>query len=319
MTTNSTGIDALYADVVADLIPFYDNMVLLPNQALILNSYNISGTAGDTVKIPTHAPYTEGNINISEGDNVIQGDGVSNFTTGSASILVKKRGAGSFVTEESLEDGGIATVRTAVTTQLSRAIAQSTDIAGFRVALSNSETLITDIANVTVTKVGPAAGALTTADVAVVMSPEAMGYAMKREPTLKMFNNVDRDLHDMVATVRNGFVQVRAGFINGVVSSSVVGETTANIRCSLDNISQAVTNLRTANAPTDASGFYIACVTPAQEYHLASQLNNVSVASGNIGDLSMIGNGALLDGLIGQAVGCRFFRSNNLPTGLATA
>jgi hypothetical protein len=60
-------------------------------------------------------------------------------------------------------------------------------------------------------------------------------------------------------------------------------------------------------------------VTPAQEYHLASELNGVSVSSGAIGDLSVLGNGALVDGLIGQAVGCRFFRSNNLPTGLATA
>ena len=317
MTTSSQIAD-LYADVVADLIPFYDNMVLLPNQALILNSYNISGTAGDTVKIPTHDAYTAG-ATVAEGGHIIAGDSLSDFATSAASVTVVKRGAGSFVTEESLEDGGIATVRTAVTTQLSRAIAQSTDIAGFRVALTNAETALTDIANVTVTKVGPAAADLTTADVAVVMSPEAMGYAMKREPTLKMFNDVDRDRHDMVATVRNGFVQVRPGFINGVVSSSVVAESTAAIRCSLDDISQAVTNLRTANAPTDASGFYIACVTPAQEYHLASQLNNVSVSSGNIGDLSVIGNGALLDGLIGQAVGCRFFRSNNLPTGLATA
>lgn len=318
MTTNSSAINDLYADVVADLIPFYDNMVLLPNQALILNSYNITGTAGDTVKIPTHDAYTTG-ATIIEGNQIITGASESDFSTSAASITVVKRGAGSFVTEESLEDGGIATVRTAVTTQLSRAIAQSTDIAGFRVALTNAETALTDIANVTVTKVGPAAGALTGADVAVVMSPEAMGYAMKREPTLKMFNDVDRDRHDMVATVRNGFVQVRANFINGVVSSNVVAEATAAIRCNLDDISQAVTNLRTANAPTDASGFYIACVTPAQEYHLASQLNNVNVSSGNIGDLSMIGNGALLDGLIGQAVGCRFFRSNNLPTGLATA
>lgn len=317
MTTSSQIAD-LYAEVVADLIPFYDNMVLLPNQALIVNSYNITGTSGDTVKIPTHDAYTAG-ATVAEGNQIITGASESDFTTSAASIQVVKRGAGSFVTEESLEDGGLATVRTAVTTQLSRAIAQSTDIAGFRVALTNAETALTDIANVTVTKVGPAAGALTGADVAVVMSPEAMGYAMKREPTLKMFNDVDRDRHDMVATVRNGFVQVRPGFINAVVSSNVVAEATAAIRCNLDDISQAVTNLRTANAPTDASGFYIACVTPAQEYHLASQLNNVNVSSGNIGDLSMIGNGALLDGLIGQAVGCRFFRSNNLPTGLATA
>ena len=318
MTTNSTAINDLYADVVADLIPFYDNMVLLPNQALILNSYNISGTAGDTVRVPLHDAYTAG-ATVAEGDAIITGGSQSDFATSSASITVVKRGAGSFVTEESLEDGGIATVRTAVTTQLSRAIAQSTDIAGFRVALTNAETALTDIANVTVTTVGPAAGALTGADVAVVMSPEAMGYAMKREPTLKMFNDVDRDRHDMVATVRNGFIQLRAGFINGVVSSNVVAEGTAAIRCNLDDISQAVTNLRTANAPTDASGFYIACVTPAQEYHLATQLNSVNASSGNIGDLSVIGNGALLDGLIGQAVGCRFYRSNNLPTGLATA
>lgn len=318
MTTNSSAINDLYADVVADLIPFYDNMVLLPNQALIVNSYNITGTAGDTVKIPTHDAYTAG-ATVAEGNQIITGASESDFATSAASITVVKRGAGSFVTEESLEDGGIATVRTAVTTQLSRAIAQSTDIAGFRVALTNAEVALTDISDVTVTKVGPANTALTGADVAVVMSPEAMGYAMKREPTLKMFNDVDRDRHDMVATVRNGFVQVRPGFINAVVSSNVVAEATAAIRCNLDDISQAVTNLRTANAPTDASGFYIACVTPAQEYHLASQLNNVNVSSGNIGDLSMIGNGALLDGLIGQAVGCRFFRSNNLPTGLATA
>ena len=316
--TTSSNIADLYAEVVADLIPFYDNMVLLPNQALIVNSYNITGTSGDTVEIPTHDPYSQG-ATVDEGNPVITGASESNFATSAATIQVVKRGAGSFVTEESLEDGGIATVRTAVTTQLSRAIAQSTDIAGFRVALSNAETELTDIANVTVNKVGPGAADLTGADVAVVMSPEAMGYAMKREPTLKMFNDVDRDRHDMVATVRNGFVQVRPGFINAVVSSNVIAEATAAIRCNLDDISQAVTNLRTANAPTDASGFYIACVTPAQEYHLASQLNNVNVSSGNIGDLSMIGNGALLDGLIGQAVGCRFFRSNNLPTGLATA
>lgn len=318
MSTNSTAINDLYADVVADLIPFYDNMVLLPNQALILNSYNIAGTAGDTVRIPTHDAYTAG-ATVSEGAAIITGASVSDFATSSASITVVKRGAGSFVTEESLEDGGMATVRTAITTQLSRAIAQATDIAGFRVALTNAEAALTDISDANVTLVGPAAGALTGADIAVVMSPEAMGYAMKREPSLKMFNDVDRDRHDMVATVRNGFVQVRDNFINGVVSSNVASEGTADIRCSLDSVSLAVTNLRTANAPTDASGFYIACVTPAQEYHLASELNGVSVSSGAIGDLSVLGNGALVDGLIGQAVGCRFFRSNNLPTGLATA
>lgn len=318
MATTSSALTALYEDVVADLIPYYDNAVLLPNPQLIMNTYNISGAVGNTMKIPTHDAWNAGST-VGEGASVISAAG-SDFTATNAALSIAKRGAGTFVNEEALEDGGLETVRSAVVTQLSRAIAQATDVAGFTVMLSGAETAITDIANINVSNDGAANTALTTADIAMVFSPEAGAYAVKREPTVKMFNDVDYDRYQMVATVRNGFSQVRSNFIRAIATSDDIGESDANIKCSLEMISKAVANLRAQNAPTDGAGFYGAVVTPAQEYHLAAQLNGVGgLSTGAIGDLSMIGNQALIDGLIGQAVGCRFFRSNNLPSGVASA
>lgn len=318
MATTSSALTALYEDVVADLIPYFDNAVLLPNSALILNSYNITGAVGNTMKIPTHDAWTTG-ATISEGDSIIT-NAASDFAATNVPLAVSKRGAGTFVNEEALEDGGLDTVRSAVLTQLSRSIAQSTDIAGFNIMLSGAEAALTDMSDLNVSNDGAANTAVTTVDVAMVFSPEAGAYAVKREPTVKMFNDVDKDQYQMVATVRNGFAQVRSAFIRAICSSSAIGETDANIKCSLEMVSTAVANLRAQNAPTDGAGFYGAVVTPAQEYHLAAQLNGVGgLSTGAIGDLSMVGNQALIDGLIGQAVGCRFFRSNNLPSGIASA
>ena len=39
--TTSTSIEQLYADIVADLVPYFMDAVLLPNQQIILNSYSI--------------------------------------------------------------------------------------------------------------------------------------------------------------------------------------------------------------------------------------------------------------------------------------
>ena len=168
------------------------------------------------------------------------------------------------------------------------------------------------------------------ADVSFVMSPEALAYAVKRSPTVKMWNDVDKDRYEMVATVRNGFKRIpfsgpetqaagNAFFARTVIASTDVGETNANLRATLNQFSRSVAELRRINAPTDAAGFYMAVVSAAHEFHIASQLNSVNVGTGAIGDLSMIGNQALLDGLIGQAIGCRFIRSNNVPTGIAPA
>ena len=50
--TTSTSIEQLYSDINADLIPYFSDAVLLPNQQIILNSYSIAGQSGDTLRIP---------------------------------------------------------------------------------------------------------------------------------------------------------------------------------------------------------------------------------------------------------------------------
>lgn len=320
MATTTSGIQELYEDVIADLMPFYDNAVLLPNPSIIMNTFNISGALGNTVRVPKMNAFGVANVSIADGTSILGLQGTQgDFDPTSVSITVLKRGAGTYVSEESLEDGGLAVVRNAVITRLSRSLAQSTDIAGFRIAFTGAETALTDIANVSgIGMDGYAAASLTGADLSIVMSPEALAYAVKREPVVKMFNDVDKDQYEMVATVRNGFVRVYADQIRGIAASNLTSAA-ANISASLDQFSTSVANLRAANAPTDAAGFYTAVVTPVHELALAKQLNQVGISTGAVGALSDVGNQALLDGLIGQAVGCRFFRSNNLPKNLLTA
>lgn len=320
MATTTGGIQELYEDVVADLMPFYDNAVLLPNPSIIMNTFNISGALGNTVRVPKMNAYGVANVSIADNASILTAQGTQgDFDPTAVSITVLKRGAGTLVSEESLEDGGLAVVRNAVITRLSRALAQSTDIAGFRIAFTGAETALTDISQVSgIGMDGYANTALTGADLSLVMSPEALAYAVKREPTIKMFNDVDTDNYQMVATVRNGFVRVYADQIRGIAASNSTSAA-ANISASLDQFSTSVANLRAANAPTDAAGFYTAVVTPVHELALAKQLNQVGISTGAVGALSDVGNQALLDGLIGQAVGCRFFRSNNLPRNLLTA
>jgi len=319
MATQTANITALYEDVVADLIPYYDNFVLLPNPSIILNSYNISGGVGNTMKIPVTNSWTAGNSSVGENRAII-GNADQDFLPTSVSLSVNKRGAATLISEESLEDGGFESVRNAVVTRLSRSIAQATDQKGFNVLASGVETDMTDISDLNVTNDGYANTALTGADVALVMSPEAGAYAVKREPGVKMFNDIDQDNYQMVATVRNGFAQVRSNFIRAIATSNVIGAA-ANISASLDQFSTSVANLRGQNAPTDGAGFYIAVVTPAQELALAKELNGVGgISSGSIGSVAQeLANQALLEGMIGQAIGCRFVRSNNLPRDLATA
>ena len=322
MATTSSNINDLYSDVVADLIAYYDNAVLLPNPQLIVNNYNLTGAVGNTMKIPRTNSWPAGNTSVSDNSDLINAG--FDLGTDSVSLAVSKKSAGTTISEESLEDGGFDTVRNAVLTRLSRSIAQATDISGFNVALSGAEADLTDIANLNVTNDGYVAADITTADVAVVMSPEAMGYAVKREPTVKMFNDIQNDNHDMVATVRNGFAQIgqhgsSGAFIRGVCTQSGIGA--ASNGASLDLFSTSVANLRGLNAPTDLTGFYYAMVTPAQELALAKELNGVGgISSGSIGSVAQdMANDALLQSLITQAIGLRFARSNNLPTGIASA
>tara|TARA_Y100001973_G_C5179040_1_gene323750 strand:- start:684 stop:1631 length:948 start_codon:yes stop_codon:yes gene_type:complete len=315
MATTTAQINELYADVVADLIPYYDDAVLLPNPSLIVNSYNLSGAIGNQMKIPLTNVYPDGNTSVSDNADLIN-DGF-NFNPTSVTLSVNKKSAGSTISEEALEDGGLDTVRNALVTRLSRSIAQATDVEGMRVMLSGGTSALTDISGINVSNDGNANTEITTADLAVVFSNEAMGYAIKRDPSVKMFNDIQNDNHDFVATLRNGFAQIRSNFIRAVATQSGVGSSTA----SLAQFSKSVANLRAQNAPADVGGFYYAVITPAQELKLASELNGVGgIAGGAIAGISQdLANQALLEGLIGQAVGLRFVRSNNLPSGIASA
>lgn len=298
MATTSTAIQELYADIVADLVPFYDNAVLLPNPQFILNTFNISGTSGNTVKVPLTNSYTDG-ATVGEGNSIVAA-AASDFDPTSVNITMLKRGVGTDVTEESLEDGGLAVVRQAVLTRLSRGLAQATDKAGF--ATMKAGFGATDFGE---------AGTNSAFTTNFVFSPEAIAYATKREPNMTMFYDVDKDTHLMRATIRNGFITLRSAFGARVTANKTVGSATANLTA----ISQAVASLRSNNAPEMLNGMYIAMIDPSLEFSIASQLN--SVTAGSVGDLSVIGNRALLTGLIGQAAGCEFYRTNNLPDAAA--
>lgn len=326
MATSKTSIAQLYADVVADLIPYYDNAVLLPNSQLMVHIYNIAGAVGNTMRIPLVNSFADA-VSLNENTSIFSNTGNVDLAPTAANITVSKRASGTYVTEEALEDGGYDTVRNAVLQRLSRSLAQATDKAGFNVMFTGAETALTDINAISgIQNVGYAAGDLTGADLSIVFSPEFMAMASKRDPEIKMFNSVDFDRYEMAATVRNGFVRLRSSATPGAqsfgyaIAASNLTSAANTISCSLNLISTAVANLRASNAPTDAAGFYNAVVTPVHEFHLAKELNGVGgLGTGAIGALSDLGNQALLDGLIGQAVGARFFRSNNLPKNLTTA
>ena len=295
--TSSSSIQQLYSDINADLIPYFMDAVLLPNQQLILNSYVISGQSGDTLRIPLTNTYSDA-VTVTEGASIVgTADSQSNLVPLAANITVGKRGIATDVSEEALEDGGIDVVRNAVLTRLSGGLAQATDVAGFGVAKAGFATH-TDTGE---------GGSNAAFDTNFVFSPDAMAYAAKREPVVKMWYNPDTDVHEMRGTVRNGFATLRAGFGQKITSRKGVGNAAANLVA----IAKGVSNLRTQNAPTMDGGFYAGVISPAFEFAINEQ---IALAGGStIGSLSDVGNRALLQGLIGQAAGCLFFRSNNLP------
>ena len=293
--TTSSSVQQLYADVVADLQAYYDDAVLLPNQAFIMNSYDISGSAGNTVRIPLTNSYTNG-ASVSEGQSIIAA-AASNLVPTAANITLSKFGVGTDVSEESLEDGGVGVVRQAVLTRLSRGLAQAVDVNGFA-------TLKAGITQET----GDATGANSDFTEHFVMSPECLASASKREPSVAVWYNPNLDAHEFRGTVRHGFAVMRPEFgVKVTDRTDAFTSPTAN----LDNYLQAVSTLRSQNAPELADGSYIGFVSPKEEFAIAKQLASVGDAS--IGSLSDIGNRALLNGLIGQAAGITFFRSNNLP------
>lgn len=295
--TTSTQIEQLYSDINADLLPYFSDAVLLPNQQIILNSYSIAGQSGDTLRIPLMNSYDPA-VAVAEGTSIIgTASATSDFVPTAANIVVAKKGIATDVSSEALEDGNLGVVRQAVLTRLSGGLAEATDVAGFGVA---------DAGFTTHADTGEGSTAATH-NVNFVMSPEGMAYAAKREPGVSMWFNPDKDTHEMRGTVRNGFAVLRGGFGQRITCNKTIGSGTANLVA----VSEGVANLRSSNAPTMDGGYYVSVISPALEFAIQQQ---IALAGGTtIGSLSEVGNRALLQGLVGQAAGCLFFRSNNLP------
>ena len=319
MSTNTSGIAGLYANVVADLQAYYDNAVLLPNSTLIPNSINISGGAGDTVQFPLQTAFAVGTSGLIEMQDIVT-DAANDFAATGLNISAVKRGSGTYVTEESLEDGQFDQVRQAVVSQLSSAAANATDIAGFRSIVNGTEVVPTDgnvldgsglkAELINQATVGAGGGKIA---LNCVFSPQAMGYMEKRAIVAKMEEDVQFDRHIVTGTVRNGFGKLRNDFTKCV--GSITGSLVTTDNATLSDFAQAVALLRAGNAPADASGFYYAAITPQVEYILSSFINGVNGAT-SVGSLSDVGNRALVDAVISEAIGIRWLRTNNLVTNI---
>jgi len=291
--TTSSSVQQLYADIIADLVPYYMDAVLLPNQQIIRNSLQVSGNSGDQVRFPLTNSYTDA-ATVTEGAS-IKAAAQSNFVPTAANVTFSKRGVATDVSEESLEDGGLDLVRNAVLTRLSGGLAQATDVAGLGVCKTGFTG--DDGANVS----------NATHNFNFIISPEALAFASKREPVVKMWYNPDSDVHEMRGTVRNGFTVLRSTFGRRISCNKTIGSGDANVVA----IAKSVANLRAANAPTGLDGTYIGLIDPSFEYAINNQ---IALAGGTtIASLSDLGNNALRDATIALIAGTTLFRSNNLP------
>jgi len=302
MATTSTSVQELYTDVVADLKAYVADAVLLPNSQFVMASFQIAGSSGNTVRVPITNTYT--NAAAVTAGNSIKTAAEHDFDPGEVDITMSKFGVGSDVHEEGLEDGGIAVVRQALLDSLSGGIAQAIDINGF-------ETLRDAGGNSSVNQDGNATLSGSGNVTNIVMSPMSFCYGEKRAPVVKMWYNPDTDLHEFRATTRAGFAALWNGAsteygIRKLNDVAAIGSGALT----LNDFAKSVANLRAGNHVTMGNGFYAAFIAPSTELAVASQLNSVTQAA--IGDLSAVGNRALLTGLIGQAAGIEFFRSNNL-------
>ena len=299
-STGSDTIAQMYSDIVADLVPYYLDAVLLPNQNIILNSLVVEGQSGGQVRFPVANLPTEG-ASVSEGGDIL-GAANSNLTPTAANITFQKRGVASDVTQEAVEDGLYDNVVNATLNRLSGGLAQATDIAGLaqcKTSFTNNDG-VAGAANVNFTE-------------NFVISPEALAYASKREPVVKVWFNPNRDKHEFRATVRNGFTALRSTFGRKIRSASLSGNQfgVAASKANIEAIAKSVANLRAVNAPVGADGMYIGLIDPGFELSINQQI--AGVGGTTISSLSDLGNNALRNAAVAIAAGASLYRSNNLP------
>ena len=296
--TTSTNVAQLYTDLVQDLVPYFMNSTLLPNSELVRNSINMVGESGGVARFPITNEYTNAS-DVAEGGSI---GNASNLIPTAASITLQKRGVGSDVTLEALSDGGYDLVYRSTLQRIGGGLAQATDIAGFLTA-----------ATAFTTEVGTASSADTSTN-NVIMSPDALGYAVKDEgPMVETWYDVNTQTLQFRGSIRDGYVAIRPAFGVKMTALNAVGTAFGSIGADISSVALGTSQLRVQNAPTLDNGNYIAVIDPAMEYAINEQ---VALAGGSaaVGSLSDIGNKAFYDGLVGQAVGCAFFRSNNLPS-----
>jgi len=293
-STGSDTIEQMYADIVQDLVPFYMDKVLLPNPQIILNSISVEGSSGDQVRFPIENSIVNA-ASVAEGGN-IKTAAESNLVPTAANISFQKRGVASDVTQEGVEDGLYDAIVGATLNRLSSGLAQATDIAGLTQA------------NTSFTSDDGVSGANANFTTSFVMSPEALAYAAKREPVVKVWYNPNLDTHEFRGTVRNGFTALRATF-GRTIKSAVLGGSQAE--ANVQAIATSVANLRAANAPVGADGAYVGIIDPGFELSINKQL--ASVGGSTIGSLSDLGNNALRNALVSMIAGATLYRSNNLP------
>jgi hypothetical protein len=301
--TTSTNVAQLYTDLVQDLVPYFMNSTLLPNSELIRNSINMVGESGGVARFPITNDYTNA-ADVAEGGAI---GNASNLIPTAASITLQKRGVGSDVTLEALSDGGYDLVYRSTLQRIGGGLAQATDIAGFLVA-----------ATAFTGEVGTAS-ALNTSTNNVIMSPDALGYSVKDDgPLVETWYDVNTQTHQFRGSIRDGYVAIRPEFGVKMTALNTIGTAFGAIGANIASVALGTTTLRVQNAPTLDNGNYIACIDPAMEYAINEQ---VALAGGSaaVGSLSDIGNRAFYDGLVGQAVGCAFFRTNNLPDAASVA
>jgi len=293
-STGSDTIEQMYSDIVADLVPYYLDAVLLPNQNIILNSLVVEGQSGGQVRFPV-ANDPQNGASVSEGASIIAAAN-SNLTPTAANVTFQKRGSASDVTQEAVEDGLYDNVVNATLSRLSGGLAQATDIAG----LAQCKTSFTSNDGVT--------GSNSSFIQNFVISPEALAYASKREPVVKVWFNPNQDKHEFRATVRNGFTALRTTFGRTIKSGALgSGQAEANIEA----IATSVANLRSVNAPVGADGMYIGLIDPGFELSINKQI--AGVGGTTISSLSDLGNNALRNAAVAIAAGASLYRSNNLP------
>jgi hypothetical protein len=257
------------------------------------------GETGGTVRFPVTNVYTNA-ATVGEGTSIASA-ATSTLEPTAVDCALVKRGVASDVTLESLSDAGYDLVYRATLQRLSGGLAESSDSAGFLVALAAFTT-----------EVGTA-GTASTEVRNTIFSPDSLGYAVKDSgPMVETFYNVDTQIHEFRASIREGYAAIKPNFGVRMTASKVIGGNVTTIGADVSSLALGTSTLRNQSAPTLDNGNYIAVVDPAFEFALNQQ---VALAGGDaaVGSLSDIGNRAFYDGLVGQCVGVSLWRSNSLP------